>query len=178
MIHKILFATDLGAYTSHSLLHVETLAQQFNARISVVHAVPPIEDFAAAVIQSYCSEQVKQEVLETPHIEGLFDALRDQVFDALAKDSVGDMDIMTLVDDIVVSPGQPAPVILREAERLRADMIVIGSHGVDALDGRLLGSVAIKVLQLAKVPVFMVPMMSAGTSYSAEYYNEGSGFRI
>jgi hypothetical protein len=39
---------------------------------------------------------------------------------------------------------------------------VVGSHSADALDGRLLGSVATKVLQLAKVPVLMVPMMNPG----------------
>jgi nucleotide-binding universal stress UspA family protein len=160
MINKILFATDLGAYTSHSLLHVEELAAQFNAKVRVVHAVPPIENFTAAVLRSYCSEQVKQEMLGAPNIDGLLDALRDKIFDLLVKNSMGEIDIMSIVEDIVVSAGQPATLILREADSYKADIIVVGSHGIDALDGRMLGSVATKILQLAKVPVFMVPMMS------------------
>lgn len=178
MIKKILFATDLGAYTSHSLIHVEALAKQFDAKVSVVHAVPPMDDFAAAVVQSYCSDQVKQEVLETPNIMGLFDALRDQVFDLLADGAVDESDLMSLVDNIMIAPGQPAAVILHEAERINADLIVIGSHGIDAIDGRMLGSVVSKVLQLAKMPVFMVPMMNPAEVYGLESYKTGSDFRV
>ncbi len=160
MIKKILYATDLGAFTTHSLLHVESLARQFNARVSVIHAVPPIGEFAAAVVRSHCSDQVKQEVLKTPHITGLLEALREQIFELLAREPFEESGFLSLIGDIVVSSGQPAAVILREAERMGADLIVIGSHSAEALDGRLLGSVATKILQLAKVPVFMVPMMN------------------
>lgn len=52
--------------------------------------------------------------------------------------------------------GLPAEVILREAERSRADEIVMGTRGLGKLGGLLLGSVATKVVQLAKVPVTLV----------------------
>lgn len=158
MIKTILFATDLGAFTSHSLLHVEALARQFNAQVSIVHAVPPIGEFAAAVVRSYCSDQVKKEVLQTPHITGLLDAMRDQIFEVLAREPA-EVGLLGFVKDIIVLPGQPAAVILKEADRVGADLIVVGSHSAEAMDGRLIGSVAAKVLQLARVPVLMVPMM-------------------
>lgn len=160
MIKKILFATDLGAFTTHSLVHVESLARQYNAKISIIHAVPPIGELAAAVVRSHCSDSVKQEVLQAPHIKGLLEVMREQIFDVLACDISGGTNIVSMVSDIIVVPGQPAAVILFEAERLGADLIVVGSHGVNALDGRMLGSVAAKVLQLAKIPVLMVPMMN------------------
>lgn len=175
MIKTILFATDLGAFTSHSLLHVESLARQFNAQIGIVHAVPPIGEFAAAVVRSHCSDQVKKEVLQTSHIKGLLEALREQIFEHLARDPGGEAGLLGLVKDVVVLPGQPAAVILREAERMKADLIVVGSHSAEALDGRLLGSVATKVLQLAKVPVFMVPMMKP--DYGYWYGSVNTGFR-
>lgn len=175
MIKTILFATDLGAFTSHSLLHVESLARQFNAQVSIVHAVPPIGEFAAAVVRSHCSDQVKKEVLQTSHIKGLLEAMREQIFELLARDPAGEANLLGLVKDIVVSPGQPAAVILREAERIGADLIVVGSHSAEALDGRMLGSVATKVLQLAKVPVFMVPMMKP--DYGLWHGSINSGFR-
>jgi nucleotide-binding universal stress UspA family protein len=151
MIKTILFATDLGAFTSHSLLHVESLARQFNAQVSIVHAVPPIGEFAAAVVRSHCSDQVKKEVLQTSHIKGLLEAMREQIFEVLARDPGG------------------------EAGLLGSDLIVVGSHSAEALDGRLLGSVATKVLQLAKVPVFMVPMMNP--DYGVWHGNVNTGFR-
>lgn len=159
MIKKILFATDLGVLTTHSLIHVESLARSYTAKIDIVHAVPPIGDLAAAVVRSQCSENVKAEVLRTPHIKGLLESMRAEIFAMLGNEPWSEPDFLSLIGDVVVAPGQPAAVILSEAERTAADVIVIGSHSTDALDGRMLGSVATKVLQLAKVPVFMVPML-------------------
>lgn len=159
MIKKILFATDLGAYTTHSLVHVEHLAKRFNAKVDVVHVVPPIGDFAAAVVRSHCSERVKQELLNTPYIAGVMEALREQMFELIAHEPFEESGLLAHIGNIVVRPGQPAAVILQEAARAQADLIVIGSHSAEALDRHLLGSVATRVLQLAKAPVFMVPMM-------------------
>jgi nucleotide-binding universal stress UspA family protein len=166
MIKKILFATDLGILSTHSLIHVESLARSYGAKISIVHAVPPLGELAAAVVRSQCSETVKAEVLRTPHIKGLLETMRAEIFAMLSAEPWAEADFMSLIGDVVVAPGQPAAVILQQAEYLHADLIVIGSHGTDALDGRMLGSVAAKVLQLAKVPVFMVPMLDL-TQYSA-----------
>ncbi|VUD56554.1 hypothetical protein TDB9533_02210 [Thalassocella blandensis] len=161
MIRKILFATDLGAFTPHALVHVESLASQYDAKVSLVHVVPPISEFTSAIVKSYCSEAVKHELLESRNIKGLLESVRDEVFDLIASNSLIEDNLLTRLQDIVIVPGKPANVILFEAERLNADLIVIGNHGPEAIDGKILGSVASKVLQLAKVPVYMVPMMEA-----------------
>lgn len=161
MIKKILFATDLGPYTPLALIHVEALARHFNAEICLVHAVPPLSDFTNAVVKSYCSEDVKREVLRTGNIKGIIESVRDEVFDMIASNHLIENNLLSRLGDIVIVSGKPAPIILFEAERLRADLIVIGSHGPDTVDGRVLGSVSTKILQLAKVPVFMVPMLDA-----------------
>jgi nucleotide-binding universal stress UspA family protein len=176
MIRKILFATDLGAFTSHALLHVELLAKQFNARVALVHAVPPFGEFAAAVVKSHCSERVKREVLEKPHIKGLLESIREEIHERLMSPEFSDLNVAQWIEDIVVTPGNPAAVVLEQADWLRADMIVIGSHSAEALDGRLLGSVAAKILQLAKVPVLMVPMAKDpyGTGWSYPFARDDS----
>ena len=86
MIRRILFASDLGAYTHHALVHVESLARHYNAEISLVHVVPPVSDFAGAVIRSRCSDTVKKEVLAAGNVQGLLEAIRDDVFDIIAAD--------------------------------------------------------------------------------------------
>lgn len=52
--------------------------------------------------------------------------------------------------------GAAAAAILREAERRGAGEIIMGTRGVGQIGGLLLGSVAMKVVQLAKVPVTLV----------------------
>lgn len=53
--------------------------------------------------------------------------------------------------------GYPAPVLIREAERLGADLIVIGKHGGTTLDERLPGSVTQNVLYQAGCNVLLAP---------------------
>lgn len=158
MIKKILFAADLSVFTSHSLIHVEAIAKQFEAKICVVHVVRPLGELAAAVVESHCSQTAKNEVLQVVRVEGLLENIRNDVIAALHTNIY--VDVSQYVDEVMVEPGEPASVILYEAERSGADLIVVGSHGSEAIDGRLLGSVAYKILQLAKVPVFMIPMMN------------------
>lgn len=160
MIKKILFATDLGAFTAHALLHVESLSRRYDAQVCLLHAVPPIEEFTQAIIHSYCSESVKQEVLQTKGIQGLLESLRDQVYEKVAANRLIDDDLLSRISEVLIVTGNPAKVILIEAERVHADLIVMGSHGSHALCSQVLGSVTTRVLQLAKVPVLMIPMMS------------------
>jgi nucleotide-binding universal stress UspA family protein len=56
----------------------------------------------------------------------------------------------------VMVVGLAAAVILDQATRAGADEIVMGTRGLGQLGGLLMGSVAMKVVQLAKVPVTLV----------------------
>ena len=55
-----------------------------------------------------------------------------------------------------ILPGPPRSVILEEAERWKADLIVIGSHGYGAWQRFLLGSVSQAVVSHAKCSVEVV----------------------
>ncbi|PKO36659.1 MAG: universal stress protein [Betaproteobacteria bacterium HGW-Betaproteobacteria-6] len=52
--------------------------------------------------------------------------------------------------------GQPAEVIARLADELACDLIIMGAHGLGALAGLVMGSVATRVLHLAACPVLLV----------------------
>jgi nucleotide-binding universal stress UspA family protein len=55
-----------------------------------------------------------------------------------------------------VSRGRPAAEILRIAEKLEAEMIVMGTHGRSGLAHLLIGSVAEKIVRHANCPVVCV----------------------
>jgi len=63
--------------------------------------------------------------------------------------------------EAVVREGYPATVILEEAQRLPADLIVIGTHGLSGLKHLLLGSIAERVVQKAGCPVLTVKLPEA-----------------
>ncbi len=55
-----------------------------------------------------------------------------------------------------VVQGEVASTIVEMAERLGCNQIVMGSHGRTGLTGILMGSVASKVMHLAKIPVTFI----------------------
>ncbi len=56
----------------------------------------------------------------------------------------------------VIKEGSPAKEIIKTAQELDIDLIVIGSSGKSGFDRFLMGSVADKVIKSAKCPVFLV----------------------
>jgi nucleotide-binding universal stress UspA family protein len=55
-----------------------------------------------------------------------------------------------------IGVGVPAEIIVQYASKQGCDQIVMGTRGLGAVGGLLLGSVATKVLALASVPVLLV----------------------
>ena len=52
--------------------------------------------------------------------------------------------------------GEPAEIIAQYAREKECDQIIMGTRGLGSVGGLLLGSVAMKVLHLASVPVLLV----------------------
>jgi nucleotide-binding universal stress UspA family protein len=57
----------------------------------------------------------------------------------------------------VILKGHPSDELLKYSQEARADLLVMGSIGKSGLNRFLLGSVAQKVVQHAKVPIMLVP---------------------
>jgi len=53
--------------------------------------------------------------------------------------------------------GAPAETIVEEARRSGANLIVMGTRGLSALRGLLVGSVALRVAQASPIPVWLMP---------------------
>jgi len=57
-----------------------------------------------------------------------------------------------------LAEGETAPSILNYAEEWNADLIVMGTHSHSVLEKLLMGTVASKVLEHTKIPVYMIPI--------------------
>ena len=159
MIQTILYATDLGIFSSHMLQHVSSLAQQCNAKIVVLHAVEPLGSLANAVVKTYLPQESSREI-ENAGMTKMMGSIKQSIIDALADEYIDGDETLSRVMEVCVEQGHPAQVILNVAKARNADLIIVGSHGPNAMGSNLIGSVTSKVLQLAKVPVYMVPMIN------------------
>ena len=66
---------------------------------------------------------------------------------------------MQIIRNVRVAQGDPAQVILEEARKLGADLLVVGSHSHGAAQDIPLGRTAARLLQLSETPVYLVPML-------------------
>jgi len=157
MIQTIVFATDLCVFTPVALQHVTSLARACDARIVVVHAVEPLGTLGHTIVRTYLPKKIS-DTLCGRGVDQLVASIRERVIALLADDFLeyGGAD---QVSEVVVEAGRPAEVILECAASRRADLIVLGSHGPEREEGYALGSVASRVLQLARIPVYTVPML-------------------
>jgi len=163
MIQKILLATDLGPFASHALEHALDLAVSHQANIIVVHAVEPLSSFAHAMVSTYIDDSVDDRPA-TEHGQ-LLNSIRDQIMASLEGERSDIDPTYDCFSEFRVLQGRPAEVILAEASRVEADLIIMGSHGPESMGNNVLGSVTARVLQLSKVPVYMVPMISPRNWY-------------
>jgi nucleotide-binding universal stress UspA family protein len=81
----------------------------------------------------------------------LLDRVRREAADEMARLGGRHRQVTTLIRE-----GSPRPEILRTADRLRADLIVMGTHGRTGLAHVIFGSVAEHVVRHAKMPVLTV----------------------
>lgn len=158
MIRSMLYATDLGLYAPYVMQHAVELARTFNAALHVIHAVEPMGLFAESVLQSYLDEQA----LNDFHNQGLstvMASIEQRVLDSFREELGEGMQDLALIQSVRVFQGDPAQVILEQAAKLSVDLLIVGSHSHEAGVETPLGRTAARVLQLAKVPVYLVPLV-------------------
>lgn len=156
-LKTVLLATDLSSYAPTLLAHAADLANQQQAQLTVVHAVEPMGNTGHALLNAYLKPETTHEIT-TQGIDSLLESVKTQVIDSLTDDHIeGYVDLKQL-GQVLVEVGSPAEVILQTGEALRADVIIMGSHAPNGMITPQLGSVAQKVLNNSRIPVYFVPL--------------------
>lgn len=142
-MHTILAALDFSDVTDPLLDQARLLAKKLGSRLYLVHVADPDPYFVGDAIGP---KDVRNEVAhryreEHQRLAELVDALHTHEIDSHA----------------LLIGGPAADKIVKEAERLEADLILVGSHRRGSLRKSLLGSVSEGILQQAPCPVLIVP---------------------
>ncbi|WP_163336363.1 universal stress protein [Desulfopila sp. IMCC35008] len=108
----------------------------------------------AAVVLIYCHRRFPK-ILGQPHRDHIISEIMDEtdavVAPFLQKLSDSGVEVIERFME------EPAGTMISEvAEREKCEMIVMGSRGLSDIEGLLIGSVAHKVLHIAKCPVLVV----------------------
>ncbi len=147
MVSKILVPTDGSKTAEKAVGYAIDLAKQLNASVIILSVI----DNRALVAQAIPAFDTPVNVTET-----VDDYLREAAKE-IAAEVEKLCDKSGVRSETVISRGHPVDEITKEAKKLKADLIVIGSHGRSALAAAVLGSIAYGVVHNeTKVPVLIV----------------------
>jgi nucleotide-binding universal stress UspA family protein len=147
MISKILVATDGSEVATKSIQYAVDLAKQTGATLILLSVV----DRGFIIAQS-----IPDMATPTHFIEPIEDYLR-QAAEAYLENAEKLCREKRVESEKVIRSGHPVEEIVEEAEKLKVDLIVMGSHGKSALKAALLGSVTFGVIHKdTKIPVLVV----------------------
>lgn len=150
MWKRLLVPHDFSRCAARALDVAVELAERGHGQITLVHASPlppnlPLDAQVAAPGSGDTRVSVGEMLV--------LGAYRELVAIAVPLRERG-LAVETLAR--ATEPGSPAVAILRMAEELDADVIVLGTHGRTGFAHLLLGSVAEQIIRRAHVPVVTV----------------------
>ena len=150
---SIVCAVDFSDHSRLGLQYAEAVALRGRASLHVVYAEDPLLVAAAAAALH------DRQIARRSGVE-----LKAFVEKTLTKAPKQQLQVTTRV-----AVGAPDDVILKAASRARADLIVLGTHGLTGADRLIMGSTTLAVLQRTKVPVLAVPRRLEGPPPSASW---------
>lgn len=137
-IGRILFATDFSIHSKRAALLTSGLAQKLGASVDVIHVLM-LPSSALGPYGIPPSDEVVEQLRQKAH--------------ELLEDATDPFQNAQLSVESHLHQGLPWEVMAREAERLDADLIVMGTRGNTGLKHIFLGSVTERALRTAPCSV-------------------------
>ena len=156
-INKILYATDLSDNSAYAFRYAINSALKHDAVIIILHVFELVSMTNHAVMDLYLDEDFRNRIYNE-RIADTIDRIRKRLKIFCDKELNGDPKYSNKVDSIEVCEGFPAEQILRKADELSCDAIVMGTHGKDFVRHAFLGCTAKRVLRRTRKPVFIIPL--------------------
>lgn len=139
----ILFATDFSECSQKAFEYAQAICSASGARLEIIHTIGEPVDLRGFYVPHVSFDVLSKEIEESAN----------KMMDEFCAEN------LTESDDYgtLVINGVPHEEIIRQAENVGADTIVMGTHGRSGLDHMLFGSTTEKVIRKSTIPVFSVP---------------------
>ena len=154
-IKKILYTTDLSKNARYAFSYAASLADRYGAKITIMHVLESLSENATMRLISMMGEDRWKEV-QKRNVQEVLDTIKVRL-EKFCDDMNAELAQCTfVVEDIVVTTGQPFESILAQADKSECDLIVMGTHGQGALANTMLGSTARRVVRTSLKPVMVI----------------------
>ena len=141
-IKNILVPMDFSEQSERALELSLKFASLYNARIEILNVIQPISFYPYYYSDFFVKEGISKKIEDDVKVrlDSLVEEKREIYKDINYK----------------IYMGEPFQEILEEVKTIRADLIIMGTHGRTGFSHLLMGSVAERVVRLADCPVMTV----------------------
>lgn len=137
-IETILCALDFSEVSPKVASYARLLTDAFGAKLVVLYVAPSLNQYVEFHVQASYIDNFVQGIV----------AGATETMDTFLKEHFPGQNV-----EGRVATGYAAEEILNAAKDVKADLIVLGTHGRKGIDKILFGSVAEKIIKSATVPV-------------------------
>ena len=142
-MRNLLVPVDLSEMSGAVVEHAACIAQSLTSKVWLIHVIPPTNEAVPFnldrdILRAQIARQLRR---QRGQLKELAERLRHQRIDVTTRFLTGTV----------------STTILAEAERIAAELIIMGSHGHGNVYHVLFGGVGQKVMRKAACPVMLVP---------------------
>ncbi|HFA48212.1 MAG TPA: universal stress protein [Bacteroidetes bacterium] len=141
---NIFVAFDLEEKSKLLLSHAKQLAEKFGSKIWVVHIAAPNPDFVGFDIGPQYIRDTRADELRAEH--------------RYLQEMAAGLEAEGIAAEALLIQGPTVEMILEEAQKLNADLIVAGLHDRGFLHKALFGDTVKQLLKKSKTPLLIVPV--------------------
>lgn len=140
---NILVPLDLSAISGRVLDVATEISKRMNVKLWLVHVAAPEPDFVGFDVGPESVREIRADELRKEHVD--------------LQRSAADLRDRSIQCEALLVQGPTSETILSMITKLKADMVIMGSHGHGALYKTFVGSISEQVLSKSPVPVVIVP---------------------
>lgn len=154
-VKKLLYATDLSDGAIYALRYAVRLAESVDGEVHLLHALEPLSTEARITLQSLTDKRLLEQATKRRR-ETAREMMAQRQRDFWDEAGNEPDNLRARVASIEVIEGNAADVILTHAARIKADMILMGSHE-QGFSHTFLGRIAQRVLRRSRIPTLIIP---------------------
>ncbi|QEQ96888.1 universal stress protein [Neptunomonas concharum] len=156
-VKKIVYASDIEEGSRPAFRAAVSMAGHYNAEITFLHVIEPLSASAKNLLKTMMNDESLNEM----HQESV-NNLKNKLVERIERFCSSELDDNEKMRDDQVIPrveeGVAEKVILRVADEINADLIVMGTRTHSSVEQFFLGSTANRVMQRTKRPVLIIPL--------------------
>ncbi len=154
-IKKILYATDLSESARHAFKYAADLAERYDAMITILYVMEDMNHTVEFQIRGMLGRK-EWERVKSEKLDHLTKKIKSNIDDFCLEMNSQIDSCSFLVENILITRGEPTEEILSTSKKINADMVVMGSYGYNILIGAIIGGTATKVVKHSEIPVLVI----------------------